>query len=386
MVLIVHRLPITFNPSGMNHFLAVILLFVSCVALAQPLSYKHPIPFSPPDYVCYRTSSPMVIDGMPNEMTWLETDWSSNFTDITGDPDLEPELPTRVKMLWDENYLYIAAELKEPHIWATIRERDAIMYQNDNFEVFIDPDGDGLYYYELEMNAHNAVWDLLMLHPYREKRFPNYLMNWEIKGLKTATFISGSLNDPSDTDYAWYVEIALPWKALKELAPRRQAPSPGDQWRINFSRVDWNMDIVEGAYRKTTLPDTGNPPFFPQENWVWGPTGYVDMHRPECYGYVQFSSIPAGKGKEDFREYPDEKIKWALWQLFYLQNQYKQVNGKYAESAGAFVLPGVDIRGYRFAPVFEATSSHFEISAPAFEEGFVWYINDLGKVWKTPNK
>jgi hypothetical protein len=370
----------------MNRFLALLLLALPLCALTQPIRYEHPIPFSPPGYVCYRTSSPMVIDGMPNEATWLKTAWSSTFTDITGDPELEPELSTRVKMLWDENYLYIAAELKEPHIWATIRERDAIMYQNDNFEVFIDPDGDGLYYYELEMNAHNAVWDLLMLHPYREKRFPNYLMNWEIKGLQTATFISGSLNDPSDTDHAWYVEIALPWKALKELAPRRQAPSPGEQWRINFSRVDWNMDIVEGAYRKAVNPQTGVPPFFPQENWVWGPTGYVDMHRPECYGYVQFSSLPAGEGQEDYQNSPDEQIKWALWQLFYLQMQYKKANGSFADSARAFVLPEVKIPGYRFKPTFQATSSQFEITLPSANGKFNWHMNDLGKIWKSTPK
>jgi hypothetical protein len=66
-------------------------------------------------------------------------------------------------MLWDYKYFYIAAQLQEPHIWATIKERDAIIYQDNDFEIFIDPDGDSHNYYEVEINAFGAFWDLLLL-------------------------------------------------------------------------------------------------------------------------------------------------------------------------------------------------------------------------------
>lgn len=32
--------------------------------------------------------------------------------------------------------------------------------QDNDFEVFLDPDGDNHNYYEIEINAHNTVWDL----------------------------------------------------------------------------------------------------------------------------------------------------------------------------------------------------------------------------------
>jgi hypothetical protein len=66
-------------------------------------------------------------------------------------------------MLWDYKYFYIAAQLQEPHIWATIKERDAIIYQDNDFEIFIDPDGDSHNYYEVEINAFGAFWDLMLL-------------------------------------------------------------------------------------------------------------------------------------------------------------------------------------------------------------------------------
>ena len=56
-------------------------------------------------------------------------------------------------MLWDDEYFYVAAELEEPDIWATLTERDAVIFYDNDFEIFIDPDGDSHEYYEFEMNA-----------------------------------------------------------------------------------------------------------------------------------------------------------------------------------------------------------------------------------------
>jgi hypothetical protein len=95
-------------------------------------------------YLCYRAEIPVRIDGVPDDPAWADAEWSSDFVDITGKPSLKPAYQTRVKMLWDDEYLYVAAELKEPHIWGTIRKKDAVIFQDNDFELFLDPDGDGL--------------------------------------------------------------------------------------------------------------------------------------------------------------------------------------------------------------------------------------------------
>src|SRR4051812_35513155 len=65
----------------------------------------------PKGYVCYRAPSPITIDGKLSDEAWKATPWTDAFVDIEGDKKPRPRYRTRVKMLWDDNYLYIAAEV-----------------------------------------------------------------------------------------------------------------------------------------------------------------------------------------------------------------------------------------------------------------------------------
>ena len=132
---------------------------------------------------------------------------------------------------------------------ARLTQHDSVIFHDNDFEIFIDPDGDNHEYYEIEINALNTEWDLFLKKPYRDGG--PAVNEWEIPGLKTAVHISGTLNDPSDSDTSWSVELAIPWKSLAEHAHRPAPPKDGDQWRINFSRVEWRHEIVGGKYRKT---------------------------------------------------------------------------------------------------------------------------------------
>jgi hypothetical protein len=280
-------------------------------------------------------------------------------------------------MLWDEEYFYFAALLEEPHLWATLHQRDTIIYHDDDFEIFIDPDGDGHHYAEFEMNAHNTVWDMLLLWPYHVHQGPNTIFNWNNPKLKTAVHLEGSLNKPDDVDQYWSVEVAFPWSALRELAPRKAIPEAGDQWRVNFSRVDWHMEIKNGRYVKKLDPDTGRKR--PPENWVWSPTGRIDMHRPETWGYVQFSENPVGEQADPFTSDQEEEIKWALWQLFYQQKAFHRKYGWYTADLTHFTLP--QPKALPFSPRFNTGLNTFEISAAA-PDGKRWYIDQSGRIWK----
>lgn len=273
----------------------------------------------PKGYVCHRAVQPVVIDGDLTKAVWQEAAWTDDFVDIEGDKRPLPRFRTRAKMLWDDDYFYIAAEMEEPHVWGTLTERDCVIFQDNDFEVFIDPDGDNHLYYELEINALNTVWDLLLAKPYRDGGPP--INGWDIARLKTAVQIKGTLNDPTDTDTGWTLEIALPWKALKECAiGHATPPAHGDRWRVNFSRVEWQHEIVEGAYRK--VADTR------EDNWVWSPQGVVDMHRPEEWGYVQFSTAPAGT--TPLLPDPAAHVRRQLMQVYYRQRAYYKEHGRYA--------------------------------------------------------
>ena len=126
-------------------------------------------------------------------------------------------------MLWDDDYFYIGAEMEEPDVWATLTERDSVIFRDNDFEVFIDPDGDTHAYYELEVNALNTLWDLMLIKPYRDGG--PAINGWDIAGLQSAVDVRGTLNRPGDTDEGWSVEIAMPWKILREASASSQDAS-----------------------------------------------------------------------------------------------------------------------------------------------------------------
>lgn len=300
-------------------------------------------PLAPPKgYVCYRAPSAITLDGKLDDAAWAAAPWSDDFVDIEGATKPKPKHRTRVKMLWDDAALYIAAELEEPHVWGTLTDHDAVIFHDPDFEVFLDPDGDNHLYGELELNAKNTTWDLLLSKPYKDGG--RAINGWEIIGLKTAVHIDGTLNDPRDTDKGWTIEIKWPWAGVKELTTLVTPPKDGDQWRINFSRVMWDFDITDGKYVKV--------PKRPEHNWVWSPQGVIDMHRPERWGYVQFST--AKPGAATFQLDESAAIRETLHRVYYAQRAYQKANKKFAKTMAEL--------GLKDDVTIETTTSGYEAS------------------------
>ncbi|MGC8639780.1 MAG: sugar-binding protein [Isosphaeraceae bacterium] len=281
----------------------------------------------PKGYVAYRTSEAIAIDGKLDEKAWQTAPWTDAFVDIEGNKKPLPRFQSRAKMLWDDKYFYIAAQLDEPHVWGTLNKHDSVIFHDNDFEIFIDPDGDNHEYYEIELNALNTEWDLFLKKPYRDGG--PAVNEWEIPGLKTAVHVEGTLNNPNDKDRFWSVEFAFPWKALAEYAHRASPPRDGEEWRINFSRVEWRHNVVDGKYRK--VPNT------PEDNWVWSPQGVIDMHRPELWGIVQFST--AQPGTVAFRPDPTMPIRNRLMQVYHAQKTFHEKTKKWADQLDSLELP-----------------------------------------------
>jgi hypothetical protein len=350
-------------------------LLTALAAGGQPKPQRdfEQLPFAPRRTICQRTGSPLVVDGKLEEGPWRSIPWSEPFIDIEG--QRRPPLATRVKMLWDDEFFYFGAELEEPDLWATLQERDSVIFQDNDFEIFIDPDGDTHEYYELEVNALGTVWDLMLVRPYRDGG--PAIHGWDIAGLRSGVDVRGTLNRPGDRDDGWTVEIGIPWKILREAAPGRAAPRAGDQWRVNFSRVQWQLDVKDGAYAKRPDVKTGKP--LPEDNWVWSPQGAINMHMPERWGFVQFSDVPSGAEPPQFVENRNERVKWALRRLYYRQRQFRAQHGKFADDLQALNAANVQVEGLDFRPAMQVTESMYEIRANAFD-GAVVRIRHDGRV------
>lgn len=334
---------------------------------------KEPhIPYNPPICLCRRAKGTLgPLNGRTDKPFWDAAEWMDDFHDIEGAGKPKPFKRTRVKMLWDDEALYIAAVLEDDTIWATVRNRDEVIFVDNDFEVFLSPGDSTHRYYELEINAHNAVWDLYMHKPQRD--CVNRIISWDIRGLETAVHIDGELNNPSADNKSWSIEMKIPWFSLRECGvdqcyPEVLQPSLGETWRLNFSRVEYEVDVVDNRYVKRACPETGKP--LPEYNWVWAPTGIIDIHLPEMWGYLIFT--------DHGESYPlpaDEGVKRVLRTLYYRQHAHRCVYGHFSTDADS--LLGKDADGYKVQAY--VTPSLFE--GIAVHEGRRWHIREDGYLW-----
>ena len=327
------------------------------------------IKYNPRLYVCYRSEQPVILDGKITEKAWENVDWTDSFVDIEGDLKPLPYHDTKVKMLWDQNYFYFAVLIEEPHVWATLKERDAVIYKDNDFEIFLDPDGDTHNYYELEVNAYGTEWDLILEKPYHDGE-KVALDSWDIPDLMTSVYVNGTLNDPADRDSSWSIEIAIPWKSFFGNYRANEKPKEGEQWKVNFSRVHWETDIVNGQYVKTNKPEF---------NWVWSPQGLIYMHMPDLWGIVQFTENTINQGRVEFKQNKLDQIKWSLRQLYYKQRNYYFKNDKYSKSLKSLKLKKAPVENIPWPPNIILTPSGWEAFVDFGNQKVI--IRKDGKVW-----
>ena len=322
----------------------------------------------PRGYVCYRAQSLVIVDGKLDDNVWQSAPWTDDFVDIEGDLKPRPRFRTRAKMLWDDEFFYIAALLEEPHVWGTLTKHDSVIFNDNDFEVFIDPNGDNHEYYEFEMNALNTGWDLFLPRPYKNGGTADN--GWEIPGLKTAVHVDGTLNDPADRDKHWSVEIAIPWNSLRDFSQQATQPRDGDHWRVNFSRVEWQHELDGSQYRR--IPKT------PENNWVWSPQGIIDMHRPERWGFVQFSEAAAGN--VHFKPIATWNARETLMTVYHHQKAFHQEHKRWAVSLDELRLNSLPQR-----VALETTAAGFQahINVQHGDKPQQLHVRQDSKIWMT---
>lgn len=320
----------------------------------------------PPHYICQRTAEKMTIDGKLDEASWKLAAETKPFADISGEGFPTPQYSTRARMLWDDDCLYIAAVLEEPNIVANLTQRDTIIYHDNDFEVFVDPDGDGQNYFEIENNARGVVFDLSLDRPYRSGG--NFMIQWDCPGLQLAVSHNGTLNQPADKDRSWTVEMAIPHKAV--TMNFNNPLKAGNIWRVNFSRVEW---LKKGG---------------PEENWVWAPTGKIDIHNPDRWGFVLLSDKKAGTKGETF-QYPYQMETYRLlWAMFYAQMEHHSKNGGFVHNVNDFPLSSKELSSLPSGSKInmESTSHAFLISITVPQEKMIYTVDEKGKFTREPLK
>ena len=225
-----------------------------------------------PRLKAFKATGEIKVDGVLDEVDWVKTRLSGKFRQSGGAGF--PARETRVRLLWDEKNLYLGFDAKDKDIKSTFDKDDANLWEQDVVEVFLDPDGDGKTYYELQVSPANKVFDAY---------FPTYRSDLEearkFKAkMRTAVKVDGTLNNNDDEDKGYTVEMAIPIDSLEHLPGK--PPKVGDVWRMNMFRFDF--------------PKQG-----PALACAWSPPIVGDFHTLHKFGFVTLAGSKGEGGPKE---------------------------------------------------------------------------------------
>jgi hypothetical protein len=172
---------------------------------------------------CHWTSLKPVIDGVVSDPVWKQAEVIENFSAHWQNKVIAA---TKARLLWDEEALYFAAEMKDDHVVVAGKRRQDPIYEGDVFEMFFKPKASQPMYYEIEVNAEANVLEL---------NIPKYPFDFAAVARATPPAIGAAARAYVG---GWTVEGKLPWRHFNQSGGR---PQPGDEWRFLLGRYDYEQ-------------------------------------------------------------------------------------------------------------------------------------------------
>jgi hypothetical protein len=219
-------------------------------------------PPKPRRLTAVKSAKPIKLDGVLDEPVWAKAPSSGEFVNTQNGGKLDWK--TEVKVAWDAKQLYFGFTCQDDDVWSDFKKRDEKLWTQEAVEIFIDADGDGKDYVELQVSPNGVIFDSYL---------PEYRKNqndWNSK-MKAAVKVDGTANKRGDKDKSWTVEVAVPWADVKGRgkAELKLPPEPGTVFKVNFFRMD--------------LPKEK-----PQRAGAWSPPMVGDFHKLDRFGELVF--------------------------------------------------------------------------------------------------
>ena len=229
----------------MKTALGIVFLFTFCFSLAAEA--QEPVY---PEYVVKRTTEKIVVDGILDEADWQAAKSVGDFKFpwwTAGDKE-----QTEVKMLWNDTFLYVAWKCSDQHIWAEIYDTNSTTYKDDCVELFWNPNPQAGFMYN--MFEINCIGNLLSV--YNNFKRSIYLRDSRILVPHISQSIQGTVNNDSDIDTGWIIEIAVRFSDYTE-AYDGSTPKDGDMWRVALNRCGGktNPQYSQWSPAQTPKPD-----------------------------------------------------------------------------------------------------------------------------------
>jgi hypothetical protein len=247
-----------------------ILLMVLSGSLLLSAAERMPNPKSlpaPKRIVVPKLNGPVTIDGDLTEPVWAKAAVLEPF--YLNDDSAPEREHTQVRLWYDDRALYLGWVCKDIDIQATFTNRDSKFWEEEVVEFFVTPN-ELQRYFELQWNPLGGMFDAIITNTLDEAGVStNFQGDWSYtaKGMKSAVKLKGTVNDSSDKDEFWQVEVMIPFSDLGQSAPK-----PKDVWRANFYRYNRTKGL-------------------PAELLSWSPTRLPGFHQPSRFGYLEFGNV-----------------------------------------------------------------------------------------------
>jgi len=220
-----------------------------------------------PQYDVKRTTQKIVIDGIADEADWASAEVAHY--QFAWHTEGEKEA-TEVRMLWDDTFLYLYYKCDDKWIWAEHYNTNSTTYKDDCIELFWDPNPKDTSRRKYNMFEINCIGNLLSVYvgsgqPIKEKIS-------RILPPHIAQTVNGTVNDDSDIDEGWVIEVAVRFEDYTEIYDG-STPDEGDMWRIGLNRLGGKTN---------------------QQHSMWSPsqTEKPNFHRPQDFGEIYFRTLP----------------------------------------------------------------------------------------------
>jgi hypothetical protein len=202
------------------------------------------------------------VDGNPDDAVWASAARSALVDSLGGEPvrlgaareDAPDWGPTEVAFGWDASFLYVAAWLPDRDLRGTFTARDAPIWKEEVFELFVFGDARRADYLELQVSPRGVQFD---------SRFERYRKGDEAWNSTFAAPVQvrGTIEAPKDRDEGWTTELAVPWSEVCEHTEVECPVGPGTTLRVNTFRLERPRkgSAVGLALSPTRVPDFHAP-------------------------------------------------------------------------------------------------------------------------------
>ena len=240
--------------------MALTCFLPGCRSSVAPQATPEPVLKTSCDqtYYCLKTRRDAItVDARLDEPAWQAAPAWTDFR-TPGPAHIPAIFPSEARLLWNDQYVYLAYRCATDAIRSTLTERDGEIFNSETAELYLGPNGPDRPYYEIDFNPQNAIYDTHVLD-YHYAQLSLHWQEWS-RGFNPAVQSATRVeSNAAGRVIGWIVEAAIPMEAFRDSG--RIPPQPGNTWLFNLSRI----------------ADKGGNQL---EDSCLAPIGAADFHRP----------------------------------------------------------------------------------------------------------